>query len=41
MDRYEIGGVTYIAREDAEKPLAGYHGTMYSHYSVSFGMAAA
>lgn len=34
----QIGGVTYIAREDAEKPIAGYHGTMYSHYSVSFGM---
>ena len=30
------GGNTYIAEEDAEKPIKGYHGVMYSKYSVSF-----
>lgn len=34
----QIGGATYIAREDAEKPLEGYHKTMYTQYSVSFGV---
>lgn len=34
----QIGGATYIAREDAEKPISGYHGAMYSQYSVSFGV---
>jgi len=32
------GGDTYIAEEDAEKPISGYHGLMYSMYSVSFGI---
>lgn len=32
------GGDTYIAEESAEKPIAGYHGAMYSKYSISFGI---
>lgn len=32
----QSGGNTYITEEDAEKPISGYHGLMYSKYSVSF-----
>lgn len=32
----QIGGATYIEREDAEHAIVGYHGLMYSRYSVSF-----
>lgn len=34
----QIGGATYIAREDAEKPITGYHGIMYSQYGLSFSI---
>lgn len=33
----QIGGATYIAQETAEQPIAGYHGLMYTAFSVSFG----
>lgn len=33
----QIGGATYIASEDAERPIAGFRGLMYSTYRVSFG----
>lgn len=36
----QAGGATYIEREDAERPIAGYHGLMYSRYTVSFGTVA-
>jgi hypothetical protein len=32
----QVGGATYIASEDAQAPIVGYHGPMYSQYSVSF-----
>lgn len=34
----QIDDATYIESEDAEQPIVGYHGRMYSHYTVSFGM---
>lgn len=36
----QIDGATYIEREDAELPIVGYHGLMYSRYTVSFGTPA-
>lgn len=32
----QVGDATYIASEDARAPIVGYHGPMYSQYSVSF-----
>jgi hypothetical protein len=32
----QAGGVTYIADEHAESEIVGYHGPMYSSYSVKF-----
>lgn len=32
----QVGDATYIASEDAQAPIVGYHGPMYSQYSVSF-----
>ncbi len=41
MIRYrQIGGATYIAQEDAEQPIIGYHGLMYSQFRVSFDSIA-
>ncbi len=37
----QIDGATYIAKEFAEQPIVGYHGLMYSRYSVSFGVPSA
>lgn len=34
----QVGDATYIASEDAQAPIVGYHGPMYSQYSVSFAV---
>ncbi len=34
----QISGATYIASETAEQPIVGFHGLMYSQYSVLFSI---
>lgn len=41
MVRFQhVGGATYIATEEAEHSIVGYHGLMYSDYKVTFSAPA-
>jgi hypothetical protein len=37
----QVGDVTYIASEVAERPIVGYRGLMYTHYKMTFSIPQA